>query len=212
MTSLTRKPSRLRENRREVIVARMLDVVEELLVDGRTYTELSVEQLIKSAGIARSTFYVYFEDKGALLLALAEDVSSQIFEAGQAWWTLSPDADEGDLERALRGLTDVYVAHARIWDSLVDAASYDPNVRKRYRELVGSGITEIAKHIRDGQKKGYVREGLDPVRTAGWLGWMCERGLYQLMPEASKAEITRLSKAQTAIIWQTLYAGSKSRR
>ena len=41
---------------------------ERLLAEGSVFSEMSVEQLITEADIARSTFYVYFEDKGALMV------------------------------------------------------------------------------------------------------------------------------------------------
>ena len=193
------------------MVAQLLPVVEELLAEGETFTSISVERLITGAGISRSTFYVYFEDKGALLLALAEDVVAQLVGAAEQWWQLPPDAGELDVEQVLRGLIDVYRRHSMVWDSLVDASSYDPKVRTAFGEVVGTAVAGLAKHIRDGQKAGSVREQIDPKRTAQWLTWMTERGLYQLTPDASPTELDRLCRAQTDIVWQTLYAGSPSR-
>jgi len=46
---------------------RLLEVVQQLLDEGESFTEMSVERLVSEAGISRSTFYVYFEDKGDLL-------------------------------------------------------------------------------------------------------------------------------------------------
>jgi AcrR family transcriptional regulator len=209
--SVTRKPANTREARRNELVAQMLEVIERLIAEGETYTELSVERLIQSANISRSTFYVYFEDKGTLLLALAQDVMQQIIGVAGAWWNLPPDASREDVEGALRGIIDVYFQHAAVWAALVDASAYDPNVRESYRQVVGQSIDALAKHIRDGQKAGTVRAGLDPKRTAAWLTWMTERGLYQELVGASRAEITKLSRALTDIVWYTLYADAPNR-
>jgi hypothetical protein len=40
---------------------------------------------------------------------------------------------------------------------------------------------------------------------------MTERGLYQLLPGASAAEVTKLVRSQTAIVWYTLYEGAPAR-
>jgi AcrR family transcriptional regulator len=208
---VTRKPANTREARRNELVAQMLEVIERLIEEGETYTELSVERLIQAADISRSTFYVYFEDKGTLLLALAQDVMTQIIGVAGQWWELPPDASHADVEEAMRGIIEVYLPHAAVWGALVDASAYDPNVRDSYRQVVGESIDALAKHIRDGQKAGTVRDGLDPKRTAAWLTWMTERGLYQEVVGANKAEIAKLCRAQTDIVWYTLYSDAPNR-
>jgi AcrR family transcriptional regulator len=209
--SITRTSAKGRGARRERIAARLLTVVEGMLEDGENYTELSVERLIKAADLSRSTFYVYFEDKGELLLALAEDVVQQLIVAAQAWWDLEPDAGKAELEDALRGIIDTYGEHATMWAALVDAAAYDPKVRASFRQVVDRTTQEAARHIRDGQAAGVVRPGLDPERTAAWLTWMAERGLYQLVSGADITEIGRLCQAQTDVVWYTLYEGAPNR-
>jgi len=211
VASVTRRSSNSRSARRALVVARLLEVVEELLESGESYTDISVERLITAAQISRSTFYVYFEDKGVLLLALAEDVVAKLVETANTWWDLPPDATQADVEKALREIMDVYRAHSSMWGALVDASAYDPNVRESFHGVVELASSQLAKHIRDGQKGGYVRAGLDPKRTAEWLTWMTERGHHQLAAPASGAEVAKLAKAQTAIVWHTLYEGTPSR-
>src|SRR4051794_34010288 len=67
MPSVTRKSQSSRAERRDNIRRRLLAVLENLLDKGENFTEVSVERLVSEAGISRSTFYVYFEDKGDLL-------------------------------------------------------------------------------------------------------------------------------------------------
>uniref|UniRef100_UPI003568E293 TetR/AcrR family transcriptional regulator n=1 Tax=Paraconexibacter sp. TaxID=2949640 RepID=UPI003568E293 len=169
MSSVTRKSGGRRKARREAIVTDMLRVVEELMEDGASFADITVEQLITEAGISRSTFYVYFEDKGVLLLALAEDVVGRLIDAARVWWELPPDGTRADVESALRGIADVYAQHASIWSALVDTSAYDPNVRASFRGVVALAIEGVSRHIREGQKAGTVRAGLDPKRTAAWL-------------------------------------------
>lgn len=208
---MTRRSEKSRASRRAALVAKMMTVVEELIEAGESFAEVSVERLITGAGISRTTFYVYFEDKGVLLLALAEDVVTQLVGAAEVWWSLPPGAEEADLERALGGIMDVYRRHQRIWGALVDASAYDPNVRESFRGIVEQAADGLAAYIRRGQKEGHLRAGLDPDRTAAWLTWMTERGLYQRLPGASDAELKKLLRAQTDIVWFTLYEGASTR-
>ena len=72
------------EDKRRTLTGHLLGVVEPLLDANRRYADLSVEQIITAGGIARSTFYDYFEDKGALLCAMADDVLDELFAAGSS--------------------------------------------------------------------------------------------------------------------------------
>lgn len=210
MPSVTRKSQTRRAARRDEIIEQLLIAVESMLEEGEGFTEMSVERLVTSAGISRSTFYVYFEDKGDLLLALTEDVVRRLVEAAAAWWQLPPEATKDDLRGALAGVISAYMPHQLLWGAVVDASSYDQRVRERFRDVVELAAAAVAKHIRDGQKTGTVRDDLDPKRTGEFLTWMTERGLYQLFRGATEAEVKKLCQAQTDIVWYTLYDGAKT--
>src|SRR5881392_1377465 len=102
MASVTRKAQNSRAARRGEITRRLLVAVEKLLADGESFTEVSVERLAGEAGASRSTFYVYFEDKGDLLQVLTEDVMTEVIDAARGWWELPPEADRADVEAAMR--------------------------------------------------------------------------------------------------------------
>jgi len=209
MPSVTRKNRSNRAQRRESVQAELLGAVESLLEGGESYTELSVERLVAEAGLSRSTFYVYFEDKGDLLRALAEDVIVEIGEAGRRWWDLPPDADKDDIREALTEVFRTYRSHRAVFGAVVDTAAYDQGVRHQFGALVLGLISELADHIRTGQQEGYVKQGLDPDRTAAWLTWMAERGLNQLVASASPEESEKLVATLTDIVWNTLYEGTR---
>src|SRR5436190_15346342 len=135
MASVTRRTHNARAARREELGRRLLVAVETLLADGESFTEVSVERLVTEAQISRSTFYVYFEDKGDLLQALTADVMTEVIDAARAWWELPPGADRGDVEAAMRGIVATYRGHMTLMVAVVDAATYDARVRERFGEL-----------------------------------------------------------------------------
>jgi AcrR family transcriptional regulator len=181
--------------------------VEELMADGDSYTELSVERIVRQAGISRATFYVYFEDKGDLLRSLAEDFIERMLQAAANWWELPADAAKQDLRGALGTVIDAYIPHKVVMAAVVEVAAYDAALRSLFGDLLARTSSEVADHIRTGQAGGHVRSELDPERTAAWLTWMAERGLYQLVAPATPAATARLLDALTDITWNTLYAG-----
>jgi AcrR family transcriptional regulator len=209
MPSVTRTTTSDRAARREQIIAKLLDAVERLLESGESFTEISVERLVTEAGISRSTFYVYFEDKGTLLRALSADVITQLTGAARVWWELPPGAPREDVRRAMDGIVAAYRPHALLMGAVVDASSYDTGVRDEFGGMLDGIVGAVAEHIRHGQQQGSIRSGLDPQAVAGWLTWMTERGLYQLVRHADDKGIDRFADALTTIVWNTLYDGTR---
>ncbi len=209
MTSVTRsRNASRRADRRDVIRGQLLAAVEELLAEER-YTEVSVERIVGVAGISRSTFYVYFEDKGDLLRVLTEDVVGELIEAARAWWDLPPSASKPAVRSALSGLVDVYRRHELLMAAVVETTTYDDRVREQFAAMMRTAADGVAAHIRTGQKDGFVHPDLDAGRVAAWLTWMTERGLLTLVAGSDAAAGTRLLDALTEIVWNTLYEGMR---
>jgi AcrR family transcriptional regulator len=210
MPSVTRKSQgSSRADRRAEIVARLLVVVERCLEEGETYTELSVERLVQEADLSRSTFYVYFEDKGDLLRALTTDLFIDIIAAAQVWWELPAGASKAEVRDALRGLMEVYVRHQLLMGAVVEAAAYDEGVREVFTQMMDTSAERVADHLRTGQKEGFVHPELDAQRVAAWVTWMTERGFYELVRSAGPKQRDNLLTALTDIVWNTFYEGNR---
>jgi AcrR family transcriptional regulator len=205
MPSITRRAQSDRAGRAQAMRARMLDTVEGLLRQGESFTELSVERIVREVGISRSTFYVYFEDKGHLLRELTDEVFEQMLSASRSWWANLPEANYDVLEREITELIEVYRAHAILMAAIVDTSTYDPEVRAEFHKLIVGGQVELAEQIRRGQAAGTVRAELDPERTAGWLAWMVEHGLHELVRDSDEKESRELGRALSRILWNALY-------
>ena len=216
MPSVTRKTQASRAERRDLIKARLLAAVESLLAEGENFTELSVERLVSLAGVSRSTFYVYFEDKGELIRAWLTEIISELDVAAQGWWSLGGErgGERGgtvswaDLRVALNRVVLVYRPHTTLMAAAFDAAAYDPAVRDQVDAMMQRNIAGLRKHIRAGQASGSVDAALPAAQTAAWLTWMAERGLHRLIRDARDDELARLVDAYTSIVWNTLYAGA----
>lgn len=182
-----------------------VSVVEELVENGVRYADLSVEAIITAGGISRSTFYVYFEDKGDLLVAMAQDVIGDLVADGAAWWELPVDATREDLQKALRVPIDTYRKHRTILGTVAETAAYDPRAREQQQNLIDQVVTALTTYVGDAQRAGVADPKLDAGRTAPWLIWMIERGLYQLVGSADDAEVERQLDALVEIVWRVLY-------
>lgn len=180
-------------------------LVEQLVRDAGSYSDVSVEAIIKAGGISRSTFYVYFADKGDLLVAIAHDVIADLVASGNAWWQLPTDASRDDLRRALRAPIDTYREHRTILATVTETAAYDPRVREQQQLLVDRVVSALADYICNAQRNGAIDATLDVNRVAQWMVWMFERGLYQLIGGADDEETDRLQDSLTDIVWRVIY-------
>lgn len=210
MPSVTRRRHSGRPAKRDELRRRLLGVVERLLEDGETFTEISVERMVSQAGLSRSTFYLYFSDKGDLLVAWFAEITVALESAAGDWWSLGPEATRDDLRTALERIAQTYRPHMTLMAALYDAAAYDVPVRALVEAMMKTNTAGLRKHIRAGQKAGFVDAGLPVDQTAGWLTWMAERGFHKLFPGATDAEFDRLVDAYTGIVWNTLYAPTRT--
>jgi AcrR family transcriptional regulator len=198
-------------DRSALYIERTRSAVEELLADS-TFAELSVEAIITRAGMARSTFYVYFADKRQMLDVLTADLLDGALTAVSAWWELSPDADHAELRAALAGFVDYFHRHRALLKAVIDAASADPAAEAGFGRMVRAGEEGIAKHIRAGQANGTVTPGIDADVVARWLVRLVEQGLYELVAPAGEERRERLTDAISMIVWNTLYRGPRATR
>ncbi|HWJ82478.1 MAG TPA: TetR/AcrR family transcriptional regulator [Nocardioides sp.] len=196
-----------RVDRRASLSRHFIPVVEELAEAGTPFVDLSVERIIKAGGISRSAFYNYFDDKADLLVAMADGVIADLIDTGRSWWALSPTSTKAELREALSAPLGNYRAHQMVLGAIVEVATYDERVRAKQEWLIGTVSSALADHIREGQRAGSVDPELDADRTARWLVWMLERGLYQMVTPADQGEAEKLMDAITDVVWRVLYAG-----
>jgi AcrR family transcriptional regulator len=208
MASVTRKAKPDRARRRSEVRSRLLVAAEALLEQGRTFTEISVEDRITEAGAARSTFYAHFEDKGALLLELTDHVTSELEVAASRWYRLPRDATREDLRDALAELMTSHLRHRSTLAAVAEAASYDPRVRAEYDASMARRFEEMERGFRGQQAEGGVRADVDPAQVTPWIGWMTERGLFQLLGDGLASVDSHL-EGMTTVIWNTLYEGTR---
>ena len=74
--------------------------------------------------------------------------------------------------------------------------------------MMDRNIAGLRTHIRRGQKGGWIAPTSRRAQIAGWLTWMAERGLHQIVREADDAEVEKLIDAYARVVWRALYAFS----
>lgn len=200
---MTRKSRTSRAGKRDEVTTALLANVERLLQD-ESWTDLSVERICAESGVARSTFYLFFEDQGHLLTVLADQALEAITNAGEGWWSLPRDAAREDLVAAVASIFDAYAEHGTLLTAVVEAASYDERVREQFDSLMERSFSAVTEHIARAQEEGWMDPALDADSVAHWLSWMGESGLRVMLHRDSRHR-TKMLEAYADIVWNVLY-------
>ena len=100
----------------------------ELLVRKRSYSELTVDELMSEAGLGRTIFYRHFDDLGDLLMRTSREAIEELWEAQRQLVAERP----GDPRPALEAAADVYERHGPLLRCVREAADVDERVAEGY--------------------------------------------------------------------------------
>lgn len=128
----TPAPSPLPDHRQ-----RLLDGLARVLTE-RSYSELTIADIVAAAHVSRRTFYEHFEGKEACLLALCERLSTEVLVLIAQGY--DPTADWVE---QLQGVTLAYLRSLQAQPALV---------RSLYLELMAIGPAGLAMRRRIGQR------------------------------------------------------------
>jgi len=172
-----------REERRQQILACARDAFAE-----KGYQAVTVDDVVARAEIARGTFYLYFDDKRAVLDALVDDflqrIASCIIGIDIAHGQDSPREQlRQNVERITRmALSDP----AMVKVVLRDASGLDPAFDAKIRSFYATLRTLLDESLQEGQQNGIVRTGDRAVMASIGLG-----GLRELVLDAVTGELPR---------------------
>lgn len=186
---------------REDEVQRLLrDALAELMADGTPFRDLSVERLITTAGIARSTFYKYFDDKSGLLHALSAETLLRLYAAQRTWLAKDREVTAADVRDGMRLLLETHRHHAVVLRAVAEASVYDPSIAETYTNGVRDYARAIERFIRRGRKEGWIADEVAPADTAEALAWMTERTVSQVAVDASDRRLDALAGTLARIV------------
>jgi AcrR family transcriptional regulator len=141
----TPTPARLRarqsrQQSRERIVAAATELVRR-----RSYPELSVDEVMREAGIGRTLFYRHFDDLGDLLLRASREAIEELYEAQRSLARARADLDPEAVRRAVQAAVDVYQRHGPLIRCVTEAAAADEQIARDY-EVLRRRFDDFAEH------------------------------------------------------------------
>jgi AcrR family transcriptional regulator len=189
--------------KREAVQAAVLAATEELFGEGASFADLNIEKIATRAGISRPAFYFYFKDKRELLVKLTEEVTVELYQQADVWFSGQGDP-RLEIREALASVAQLYASHAALMRVIVEVSTYEEEVARFWRGLLERFIDATADRMRTEQEAGNAPAG-DPRATAFALVWMCERTLYQQVVQQTPFDQALLAETLESIWMRAIY-------
>ena len=169
-----RRPPQRSDHRREAI----LDALDGWLRE-ESLEAVNIAEISKQAGVTRSAFYFYFENKGAAVAALMERMVDEVFAVNDAF-TLAGDSPDKRIHAMLDGLFASWERHRHMFKAMLEARGSSASVRDIWDDARESFVESVAEMIRADREAGRAPAGVDAEVLASVLLEFNDRLLERL--------------------------------
>lgn len=191
------------EDREQAILSTL-----ETLLEGRSLTDISVDDLARGAGISRPTFYFYFESKDAVLRALVEQVIDEADRnADAAMGGMDPSVDPAGVWKAINALFSTFGSHRAVTLAGAAARPNNADVRALWSRFMQKWIDHTTASIQSERARGEAPETIPAHDLATSLNLMNERTMLAAFA-SEQPSVTATQLVDTlAHIWVTSIYG-----
>lgn len=171
----SRKPAVPKAERRQQILTAARDTFAK-----RGYHQTTIDDIVAQAGVARGTFYLYFEDKRAVFSDLIDRFAQQLTMAIVHIATDEKSRSVAEQVRDnIRGIIGTCLAERSMTKILfTDALGVDPAFDRKLANFYDSVVGLLTESLKEGQGLGIVRDGEPRVLAHLTIGALKEL-LYQ---------------------------------
>ncbi len=193
-----RRPPQKGDQRRSALLQSLDQHLQE-----SSFESINIADISRRAGVTRSAFYFYFENKAAAVAALMEELYDEIFAVSRELTSLegTPASRIGTM---VAGLFDATRRHEHLFAAMLEARATSQPVREMWDADLLSFVEPLAEMIRAERKAGHAPDGPDPVALATMLLELNDRALERLVRGGS-LDTDRQAEAVTAIWLRTIY-------
>src|SRR4051794_32306367 len=199
---LGRKPGP-RAERRAATTEQILVATDELLAEGEGFADLSVERITERAGLSRTAFYDYFEDKRELLIKLIDRADLPLFDepADQVAAPSETEAIEAQIKASIKWVR----ANTELFRAAAEATSYDEVVREFWRVRLVEPFIDASERRIKGQQAAGAALPVSARAAAEALVVMVIETLHYHVSHDTKISDKTIGEALTAIVIRSIY-------
>jgi AcrR family transcriptional regulator len=118
-----------RESRQRIVTA-ATELVRE-----RSYAELSVDAVMREAGLGRTIFYRHFDDLADLLMGTGREAIEALYQAQLSFVEKRHDEPAAAVRSAFETAVAVYQRHGPLLRCIAEAAAGDDQIAAGYNEM-----------------------------------------------------------------------------
>jgi len=162
------------DERRTALLAALEEHLEQASLD-----DINIADISRRAGVTRSAFYFYFENKAAAVAALYEEMYAEGFGAAEV---LGGDGALRDrISSAIRAIVQGWGQRTHLYRAILDARASSPAVRDQWEAFQRSYVDLVAELIEDERAAGAAPPGPDAHAVATALLDLNDRTLERLV-------------------------------
>jgi AcrR family transcriptional regulator len=151
----------------------------ERLIEERPFSEISVDDLAKGAGISRPTFYFYFPSKDAVLLTLLDRIIAEADErADVALGPMEEAIDPAGVWRAINALFESFGEHRSVMLAGSAARPTNAEMQSMWSQFMQKWIDYTADSIQAERDRGAAPVTIPARDLAIALNLMNERTMF----------------------------------
>ena len=171
----------------------------DLQLQESSLESITIADISRRAGVTRSAFYFYFENKATATAALMEQMYDESFEA--AAMLTGDDPAAARVESMVRALFGAWERHQHLFRAMLDARATSPAVREMWDADRRSFVPTVAEVVAAG------RPDLDPAGATARASVLLELNDRMLERLALGGDLTRDQLVDTVVsIWlRTIY-------
>ncbi len=156
----------------------ILDALDRWLRQSGLET-VNIAEVAHQAGVTRSAFYFYFENKAAAVAALMERILDETYAVNRSL-TSAAGSPRARVHAMLAGLFDMCERHRHLFQAMLEARGSSPAVRSIWDDARESFVDSIAELIRTERSTGLAPDGVDAHVLASVLLEFNDRMLERL--------------------------------
>ena len=171
------------DERRTALLAALEEHLERASLD-----DINIADISRRAGVTRSAFYFYFDNKAAAVAALYEEMYAEGFGAAEV---LGGDGTLRDrISSAIRAIVHGWGQRTHLYRAILDARASSPAVRDQWEAFQATYVDLVAALIEDERAAGTAPPGPDAHAIATALLDLNDRTLERVVraPEHFDAE------------------------
>lgn len=163
------------------------------LMGEQGFEKTSVSQIVKEAGVAQGTFYLYFQSKSALVLSIAQYIIEDLLGEAKQF----PEVSDMTLDDFLRHLTDLTFSMTRKHKKLIGFVYSGTAYYSSFNEwelLYEPYYVWLSEKLGYYQEKKLLKEVYDTDHLANYLVGLLEHGAEQVHLAEAKGFTEKSSK------------------